>query len=1024
MARSKRSEKEIEDYRHSHETRKNNPPAKIAAEGVVPLLPKVQYAYSPRRSPELRFDTDGLPDHVNDLLEEAASRPLEVEELTLLRDALADQEPWLEWAEKQEQRRRRLFEVDPVALHMHERVSAQAILRVAGRQDAQRSLFADPEQEYHEAVQFYQHDIDWTNRLILGDSLQVMSSLARREALAGKVHMVYMDPPYGISYRSNFQQQIGKRDVKDREEDLTREPETIKAYRDTWHLGIHSYLTYLRDRLAVVRELLAVRGSLFVQINDRNLHLVQMLLDEVFGHANFCGLIAFRTTGGQSTALISVSTDFLLWYARDKAAASATYTNPTATKSGGIEASSQYTWAQPMDGGPARRMTSEEASNVDALLGEYRILSADNLYGQGAPSDPDDRVFSYQGNELSCPANSHWKPGVLSGGMRRLERAERLLLLGKTLRYKRFVDDYPVYLLDNVWNDTARSGFGRKKQFVVETNEKVIERCMLMTTKPGDLVVDPTCGSGTTAAVAEKWGRRWVTIDTSRVAVAIARQRLLTEAFAYFRLRDVSSGPSGGFVCGTIPHVTMKSIVQNPHLDAIFDKHEPILNERLQACNAALDQVSDDLRKGLKEKLLGKQKSEGKRSVTDADERRWSLPLGGETWEHWEVPFDTDADWPESLKEAVNAYRQARQAKMDDVNACITENADQEELLDRPEVRKDVVRVSGPFTVEAVQPPEMSLGEPTLTGVDVEGRFAGEPEFLEEPFEVRLAETRADYEAQNLDAYLEQMTRLLRQDGVTFPSNRHTAFARLERIESSEPGIHAHGRWSPDGEEEPDPEGRANVAVSFGPQYGPVTAQMVEEVVRSANRLGYDDLVIAGFSFDGPAQAAIEEVQRPHLRVHHAHIRPDVNPGMNGLLKEQPGSQLFTVFGQPRARVDGPGNSCEYTVTMEGVDVYDPVENVVRSTGADKVAAWFLDGDYDGRTFCITQAFFPDRSAWKKLARALKGVVDEDAFEVFSGTASLPFPPGKHRRVAVKVIDPRGNEVMRIHELPHQESDT
>ena len=574
-----------------------------------------------------------------------------------------------------------------------------------------------------------------------------------------------------------------------------------------------------------------------------------------------------------------------------------------------------------------------------------------------------------------------------------------------------------MYLLDNIWNDTARSGFGRKKQFVVETNEKVIERCVLMTTKPGDLVVDPTCGSGTSASVSEKWGRRWIAIDTSRVAIAIARQRLLTERFDHYELRDTPSGPRGGFRCETIPHVTMKSIVQNPHLDSIFGKHERILEEHLAGCNAVLCEVSNDLRTKLREKLLAKQKSEGKRAITDADERRWSLPSSGDRWEQWEVPFDADSDWPQELQEAVIAYRQAWRAKMGEVNACIAENADQEELVNQPEVRKGVVRVSGPFTVEAVQPPELTLGEPTLTSVEGEGAFDGDPEALEETFEVRAVETRADHEAQNLDAYLEQMTRLLRQDGVTFPNNRHNAFTRLERIESGEPGLHGEGRWVPDGEEDDDAEGQANVVVSFGPQYGPVTAQMVEEVVRSANRLGYDNLVIAGFSFDGPAQAAIEEVQRPHLRVHHAHIRPDVNPGMNGLLKEQPGSQLFTVFGQPRTRVDGPDKKGEYTVTMEGVDVYDPVENVVRSTGADKVAAWFLDGDYDGRTLCITQAFFPDRSAWDKLARALKGVIDEEAFESFSGTTSLPFPAGKHRCVAVKVIDPRGNEVMRVHQL-------
>ena len=1021
MARRKKSEKEIEDYRHSGETRKNNPPAKIAAEGVVPLLPKARYAYSPRRSPELRFDTDGLPDRVQELLNEAAGRPLAREELELLRDALSDQEPWLEWAEKQEQRRRGFFEVDPVALHIHERVSAQAILRVAARQDAQRSLFADPEQEYHEAVQFYQHDIDWTNRLILGDSLQVMSSLARREDLAGKVQMIYIDPPYGIKFASNFQPRIGSRDVRDREQDLSREAETVKAYRDTWHLGVHSYLTYLRDRLLTARELLSDSGSVFVQIGDENVHLVRALLDEVFGKANYVALINVTKTSGQTARYLSVNTDYLIWYCRDFDAVK--YRTVLAQKELGGAGSSMYQYLM-MPSGEMRRLNPDErAGSADLPEGSCAVRLGDaTSQRQGRPSGPGSAMHfpvSLYSTEYLPPGTRGWS--TTAEGMARLAKAERLLPQGGRLSYIRRLDDYVAFDVGNNWTDVAGA---TSRMFVVQTNATVIERCMLMTTDPGDLVLDPTCGSGTTAFVAEQWGRRWITIDTSRVAVAIARQRLLTANYNYYELRDAGSGPAGGLRYKAVPHITLRSIAQNTNLDPIFEKYEPILSGRLQACNKALAEVSDDLRRKLREKLLTKQKSEGKRSVTEADERRWSLPSAGETWEHWEVPFDTDVDWPKKLQEAVTAYRQAWRAKMDEVNACIAENADQEELVDQPEVRKGVVRVSGPFTVEAVQPPEMSLGEPTLTAVDVEGAFDGEPEPLEEAFEVRMVEMRADHEAQNLDAYLEQMTRLLRQDGVTFPNNRHSGFSRLERIESSEPGIHAHGRWAPDGEEDPDPEGRANVAVSFGPQYGPVTARMVEEVVRSANRLGYDELVMAGFSFDGPAQAAIEEVQRPHLRVHHAHIRPDVNPGMNGLLKEQPGSQLFTVFGQPRARVDGPDKSGEFTVTMEGVDVYDPVENVVRSTGADKVAAWFLDGDYDGRTFCITQAFFPDRSAWSKLARALKDVVDEDAFEAFSGTTSLPFPARKHHCVAVKVIDPRGNEVMRVHSLPRDRGDS
>jgi adenine-specific DNA-methyltransferase len=376
---------------------------------------------------------------------------------------------------------------------------------------------------------------------------------------------------------------------------------------------------------------------------------------------------------------------------------------------------------------------------------------------------------------------------------------------------------------------------------------------------------------------------------------------------------------------------------------------------------------------------------------------------------YWHRGFDTDPDWPQALQTALTEYRKAWRAKMDEVNACIAANAESEELVDQPEVVKNIVRVSGPFTVEAVQPPEVSLGDGD------EGKFDGEPEQFDGSFEARGSHA----ESKNVEAYLDQMIRLLRMDGVRFPNNKQMRFTRLEPILGGASGLHAEGRWTPEGEKDDDLEGRAAVCVAFGPQYGPVTAMQVEELIRTANRRGYDDLLIAGFSFDGPSQAVIEEAQHPKLRIHMAHVRPDVNPGMNGLLKEQPGSQLFSVFGLPRTRLDGPDAEGQYTVTMEGVDIYNPVDDSITPTGADKVAAWFLDGDYDSRTFCITQAFFPDRSAWEKLSKALIGVVDPDRFEALSGTVSLPFPLGKHKSVAVKVIDPRGNEVMRVHRLEY-----
>lgn len=393
-------------------------------------------------------------------------------------------------------------------------------------------------------------------------------------------------------------------------------------------------------------------------------------------------------------------------------------------------------------------------------------------------------------------------------------------------------------------------------------------------------------------------------------------------------------------------------------------------------------------------KLAEKERREGKRSITDADRRRWQLP--DTAWQEWEVPFDTDPDWPQALQDALIDYRKAWRAKMDEVNDCIAKSSEGEELVDQPEIDRKRVRVSGPFTVEAVQPPEESL--------DVESPIGGEPD---EPLDTYHAETDG-HDAINAEAYLDQMIRLLRNDGVRFPNNQTLKFATLDPIEGDI--LHAEGSWEDDDTER-------LVAVVFGPQHGPVTTLQVEECLPIASRRGYDELVFAGFSFDGAAQAIIQEDPNPRVRIHIAYINPDV--AMGDLLKETPSTQLFTVFGMPRTELEETTDGAYY-IKMEGVDIYNPVDNTVNSAGADKVAAWFVDADYDGRTFCITQAFFPDKSAWNKIARALKGVIDEEQFEKFSGTESFPFPVGEHACVAVKVIDPRGNEVMSVHHLRDQ----
>jgi adenine-specific DNA-methyltransferase len=1026
----------LADVRHPGAKRRNIPPAKIAAEGTVPVIPKVQYAYNPHLPPVLRFDQHGSPDALPELLAAAQSRALTADEIKTLSQALQKDQPWLEWTGKREKPG---FAVDPVALHIHERISAQAILKVAARQDASKFLFADPQQDYHEAVQFYKHDVDWANRLILGDSLQVMSSLARREDLAGKVQMIYMDPPYGIKFASNFQPEVGKRDVKDKQEDLTREPEMVRAYRDTWHLGIHSYLSYLRDRLIAARELLADTGSIFVQISDENLHRVRTVMDEIFGAPNFCGMIAFRTTTTQSGDFLPPTNDYLLWFGRD---ITRTRFRPLFQRREG-HGWVNYDFVRVPTGEHRKMLETEEEAPEGLPTGTliYRrspLTSTSSSESTLMPVDHAGITFK--------PGRGGWKTNA--AGFTRLASADRLEHYGVTLSYRRYTEDFPYFPLSDNWLDTASGGYGDPKVYVVQTNAKVITRCLLMTTDPGDLVLDPTCGSGTSAYVAEQWGRRWVTIDTSRVAVAIARQRLLTAKFDAYKTKatridaqgNAIPDPASGFHYKSVPHIELgKSIARNVALDPIFAKHEPVLEAALKRANEELAKAlkaDPKLRGTLSMKLGLKQKQEGKRAITDADRRRWELPpdnrdkgvkwtvdAGLVGWYAWEVPFDTDPDYPKPLAEAVVAYRAAWRAKMDEVNACIAASAEQEELVDQPEVVRGITRVSGPFTVEAVQPPEMTLGEP----MDVAG-FDGAPEDLGATF--RAVDPNNELEVANVGAYLDQMYRFLKADGVRFLGNRQMKWTRLDSLFDSgkSGGFHAEGRWVRVGDDDPQPEEACNVGVVFGPQYGPVTAKMIEELIRPAGRR-YDHLVIAAFNFTAEAQAILNEdgdSPHPKLKIHYAHIRPDINPGMNGLLKDSPtpgSGQLFTVFGQPRVRVDrqkqGDG-TMEYTVTMEGVDIYNPVDNSINSTGASKVAAWFLDSDYDGRTFCVTQAFFPDRGAWEKLQKALNGKdgpIDAGRFEAFSGTTSLSFPAGKHSCAAIKVIDPRGNEVMSVHRL-------
>lgn len=1019
--------------------RKNIPPAGLESEGKVQDAQRIRYEYNPHLPPVLRSVVDATgADRLPDMLATARQRALTEDEARILADALRRHEPWLEWSGKRE---KPWFEVEPVALHMHERVSTQAILKVLAREDVERDLFADPRQDYAKAVQFYQHDVDWANRMILGDSPQIMASLARREDLAGQVQMIYLDPPYGIKFASNFQPQLGQRDVKDREQDLTREPEMVKAYRDTWTLGIHSYLAYLRDRLAMARELLADSGSIFVQISDENLHRVRCVMDEVFGKDNAVAVISFAKSSATTADLLPASHDYLIWFAKDKNLVK--YRQLFGEKEIGGAGGGEYGKVYLKDG-QIRSLSNEEWSDPTLISSDAKVYRVDNLISQGFRQTTT-VPFEFQLKSFHPGAQSNWKTSV--EGLTRLGVADRIEPRSESLSYRRFITDFPVFAITANWTDTGIAGRPGDKIYIVQTSPKVIERCILMTTDLGDLVLDPTCGSGTTAYVAEQWGRRWITCDSSRVALALAKHRLMTAKFDYHELRplsadDVSRNPNGTwltdptgklpgkatFACKTVPHITLKSIARNTSLDPLFAKHEPILAEKLTQLNREVAKVGAALKEKLVEKLIQKHRESGANAVSDADTRRWLLPdttavqirtypakkpLKGVTakqaeayrqaipqgeWKEWEVPFDTDPDWPKPLQAALTAYRAAWRAKMDEVNACISANAEMEELVDKPVPVKGVVRVSGPFSIEGVIAMEDSLDTP----------IGGAPEELD-TFDAH----DGDGAVQNAEAHLDTVLRLLRASGVDFPPNHHMKFSRLDPLTGASL-IHADGEWMNGDQKE------RRVAVSVGPAVGNVSSMQVEEVIRDANRKAYDEVVFAGYGFDAAAQDSIEGGSHPKLRLHMALIRPDV--AMGDLLKTQPGSQIFTVFSAPR--VNGPTRQSdgEYTVEVEGMDVYDPVSNTLFPTDKERIAAWFLDSDYDGRTFCICQAFFPDKSKWAKLAKALgdSSVIDADAFDALSGLRSLPFPrpdrlgKGETWRVAVKVIDPSGNEGLRV----------
>lgn len=866
MAPAKKNKKEIGSYAHTDEQRLNNPPVGLVTPETDKDGKRKRYTYDPHLDPQLTWS--GKAEHTS-------------------------------------------FEVPTVSLHVHERIDPRTIIEAVRRQNgaddsSQLSLFSLPQENppLRQAIEFYQHEHNWSNRLIAGDSLLVMNSLIEREGLAGKVQMVYIDPPYGITYGSNFQPFVNIKQVTDgKDVDLAVQPEQIRAFRDTWELGIHSYLSYIRDRLLLTRELLTASGSCFVQIGDKNVHIIRNLMDEVFGPENIVAQISFRKKlmplGGKT---LEGMADYLVWYAKDK----------TKLKYNqlfiGTQPDPKGRWTGVMQGtGELRRLTPAEKKNFSRIPTDCKIFGT---VSQWAPSFSEANVypFEFEGTEYvptpgQCWITSKEKMGILA-------RINRLYVEGDFPRYVIYHDDFPYRKLTHPWHDTAPA---QQKRFVVETNEGVVARCVLMTTSPGDLVLDPTCGSGTTAYVAEQWGRRWISCDTSRVAITLAKQRLMTANFDYFDLAHPGEGVDSGFKYETVPHVSLRSIANNP-----------------------------DIQEGM---------------------------------------------------------------SREQIDAAIARHAPQEILYDKPLVDPNKKRVTGPFTAEAVP-------APAVRSID---------EVLEDkPQEADASIARAGETLRQNDWRDE-----LLKTGIRAKAGQRILFARLEPL----PGaryLHAHGETLPnaDGAEGFRENGAAAVAqcivVSFGPEHAPLEQRQVAQAVEEAWTLVPKPkiVVFAAFQFDPEAAKDIDETKWPGVTLLKAQMNADLLT--YDLKKKSSSNESFWMIGQPDVAVeqiaDGEDEG-KYRVSVHGFDYYNTKTGNVESGGEDKIAIWMLDTDYDGRSVFPRQVFFPmagPKDGWARLAKNLKAEIDSDRIEAFRGSVSLPFTPGGHGRIAVKIVDDRGIESLKV----------
>jgi adenine-specific DNA-methyltransferase len=891
----KPSKRPIDRYEHKDKKRINNPPVGLVTPETDPPLPTHKtYAYvTPvpsvpvgRAASPAKYDYDPHLD------------------------------PQLVWAGKKEHTS---FEVHTASLHVHERIDPSTIIEAVRKRNGnglseQPSLFERKEENppLREAIDFYRHAHGWSNRLIAGDSLLVMNSLLEKEGMAGQVQMVYIDPPYGIKYGSNFQPFVNKRKVEDgKDEDLTQEPEMIKAFRDTWELGIHSYLSYLRDRMLLARDLLNNSGSCFVQISDRNLHMVRGLMDEVFGAENFVSNINFQSMTPLESGNIENVFDYLLWYARDKDALK--YRNIFIEKA--LEADGEFKFIEMQDG-VYRELTPEERSRLSNHQELDFIFKRSVLESSGFTKSCTFR-FEFEGKPFDPRGGKSWRTN--QAGMDTLKRANRLFVLGSKLYFKLYYRDFSYMSLTNGWADTM-AGYSEPKRFVVQTHPKILQRCMLMTTDPGDLVLDPTCGSGTTAYVAEQWGRRWITCDTSRVAVTLAKQRLMAADFDYYELAHPEEGIGSGFRYKTVPHVTLKSIANNP-----------------------------EIREGM---------------------------------------------------------------TREQIDAAIARYADQETLYDQPYIDKSRVRVTGPFTVEAVPAPTVR----SLDDIDL-GTASGGPSKAQQSLaDFRHAPTPL------LDASIARSGPTLRhtewrdellKTGLRGKGGHKIDFSRVEPL--------AGTRWlHADAETKGvKPE---RVVISFGPEHSLLENNQVQLAWEEARTLSPRPaiLVFAAFEFDPDAAKDIDGLTKEKTGMTFLTAQMNADLLTEDLKKKRASNQSFWLVGRPDVdlrQIKSGEHKGKWQAEVNGFDYYNTRSGTIDSGDTSRIAMWLLDTDYDGRSLYPRQVFFPmadEDGGWARLARNLKAEVDLELIEAYRGTVSLPFEPGEYKRIAVKVIDDRGIESLKV----------